>query len=192
MTASDPAAVTAALVRFRERLERAEATGRGRHGRLPAGATSARFAAQAFVKATQLFMQDVGLGGFTALPLTLLEALGDLDRGNAVPPLDPAPIWSRPPPPLAVARNMTRAAKALDLLRQTTGLAEAVKQVWRTRPSWDGLFDSPDSLIEFRQNLRRGRAPADAQRLWTMPLPEVAGASPAEQAAYLLTMLGEG
>jgi hypothetical protein len=195
MSAPEPAVTTAALVRLTEALERAQVAARGQHVPLPPGHTSARFAQALAAKAFQQFLADAGLGRFTDLPLALLQALADLDRGNAVPPLDPAPLRTRPPPPIAVARTMTRAVKALDLLLAQTshpGIKQAAQQVWQARPSWDGLFSSAEAMISFRKKVRSGRAPADVRRLWKMPLPKEAGETQAEQAAWLLAMLAEG
>ena len=61
-------------------------------------------------------MEDLGLGRFLNLPLAMLEALGDLDRGNLSKILTPAPVANRPPPLMATARTQARAIKVLDLM----------------------------------------------------------------------------
>jgi hypothetical protein len=194
MSSPDPAVVTAALERLAETLVRAQNI-RQTHPTLSHGHTPERFAQQIAAKAFQTFLAEVGLGRFTDVPLALLEALIDLDRGNTLPLLEAAPVWGRPPPPLAVARHMARAARALDLLMLTTprpSIEQAVQQVWRAR-SWTGVFDSAQAIISFRKKVRSGHAPADVLRLWDMPLPEEeAGTTRAEQAAWLLAMLAEG
>ena len=83
----------AALIRFEEQLEKAQAATQiepiglaQRH----LGATPARHAQKIWVKAAQMLMAETGMGRFSGLPYAMLQALGNLDRGMVREPLDPA------------------------------------------------------------------------------------------------------
>lgn len=188
--------VLAALIRFEQRLERAQATADGRgHGALPPGPTPERFAQELLAKAVQLLMEDIGLGRFTGLPLTMIQALGDLDRGHATGPLTPSTREDQRTT-LAEARTMARAVKALDLLRtrgpggRRLSVAAAAAKVFEAVPQ-TGLAKSSATIIGWRKDVQSKRAPHDVMRLMEMPLPVEAGTTAAEQAAWLLRMLAE-
>jgi hypothetical protein len=189
---------TPAFARFVARLEQAEAVARGEHGQLPPGHTTARDAQKLHVKAVQLFLEEVGLGRFTGLQFALLEAFGDLDRGNPNNPLlTPAETANRPPPLLAASRMQARAARVLDLLLSAPHATRpsakaAARAIWKARPDWSGVFNVPDEIIVLRRNIRAGHATPDILRLWQMPLPAAEfGASREDQVRSLLALLAE-
>ena len=187
--------LTAVLARFQERLERAQAVTRVDQGPLPPGSTPERWQQQLWIKATQHLMEDLGLGRLLNLPLAMLEALGDLDRGNVSKILTPATVANRPPPPMARARTQARAVKALDLMLSVPKASRpspqaAASLIWKARANWTTIFDSPGAIVELRKNVRRGRATRDIMRLWQMELPaEEFGVTLAEQIQKLLELL---
>jgi hypothetical protein len=186
----------AALARFARRLELAQAAARGEHKPLPPGHTSARHAQEIFAKAVKLFLEDVGLGRLTDLPLALLEACGDTDRGNLSPLFAPCRNDNRRPPPLlAVSRIQARAAKALDLMlsvphAQRPSAKAAAHTIWKARQDWTGIFTTPGSIVQLRRDIRTGRATPDIVRLWPMPLDEL-GATTEAKIEALRALLSE-
>jgi hypothetical protein len=189
--------VTAALVRFQDRLEKAQAVTEVAQGPLPPGSIPERWQQQLWIKAVQHLMEDLGLGRFLNLPLAMLEALGDLDRGNLSKILTPAPVANRPPPLMATARTQARAIKILDLMLSEPRASRPSPQagasmIWKARADWTGIFNSPNAIIELRKSVMKGRATRDIMRLWQMELPaDEFGVTPAEQISSLLRLLSE-
>jgi hypothetical protein len=188
----------AAVVRFQERLEKAHAAAQVDPSRLPEGATPWRWQQGLWIKAAQLLMEDIGLGRFTDLPLAMLEALGNLDRGKAKDgELAPATTDGTPHPGLAAVRAKARAIKVIDLMlmqpkAQRPTAKAAARRVWQARSDWIGIFDNPDQMVELRKNVQRGHANADILRLWKMPLqPAEFGATITEQIDGLLALISE-
>jgi hypothetical protein len=150
-----------------------------------------------FAKAVQLLLEETGVGRFTDLPLTLLEAFGDVDRGRRNTLFEPHGGTSRPPPPLAVSRLQARAAKALDLMlslpqARRPGIEAGTQAVWKARKDWTGIFKARASIAQLRREIRAGRATRDLLRLWKIPLPAAEfGTTPDAQIAALLALLAE-
>jgi hypothetical protein len=194
----DTTDATAALVRFQERLEQAQAAGQVDPSHLPGGSTPWRWQQGLWIKAAQHLMEDLSLGRFLGLPLGMLEALGDLDRGKARDGrLAPASMDGTPHLGLATVRTQARAIKVIHLMlmqpkAQRPSAKAAARRVWQTREDWTGIFDNPDQMVELRRNAQRGHANADILRLWEMPLsPAEFGSTITEQVDGLLALISE-
>ena len=144
-------------------------------------------------KAVDDLLERSGNGKLRRPLLELLEAFGDLERGNQSELLRPRDAGGRRQPPLAEQRRIARAVRAMDLLTEAGEKpARAAETVWRT-VNWWPLAISPQVLREWRKGLHRkdSRGFDVARRLMTMALPIEAGASAREQAAYLMRSLAE-
>jgi hypothetical protein len=89
------------------------------------------------------------------------------------------------------ARLQARAIMAVNqLLACDRRLPDAARQVFHAlKVKHAGLIDSTEALIELRKRAQRGKAAPDVLALLKMPLPEEAGRTPAEKAAWLISML---
>jgi hypothetical protein len=137
-------------------------------------------------------MNDTGLERFLPLPHRMIEALGNLDRGLTDDLLRPA---DRREQRILIddARTMVRAVRAVDMLMardnpRRMNRQEAAHLVYK-RMAWSSLVKSPNTIIEWRKNVRRGRVNRDVMQIYHTPFPPEAGETAAERAAWLLTTL---